>query len=198
MIYKDKSLKFAFYIAYKDKPMIKSYSERGEPSVMDLFIEKIVKRRKSAADIGLIILIVLAAAVVSFFIFALIPEFSLIFIAGIIYLAYFLITKKNIEYEYAVTNGDIDIDMIIDQKKRKRVFSGNCKDFEQVARVKSDKYTKEIRECKNVKDYTSRNENAEVWFIYLNKDKPTVILFEPNSQMIDSLFTFAPRVVYRY
>jgi len=165
---------------------------------MDLFIEKIVKRRKSAADIGLTILIIAAAFVLSYLAVIMIPGLALFLVAGFAYLAYFLISRRNIEYEYAVTNGDIDIDMIIDQKKRKRVFSGNCKEFEQVARVKSDKYTKEIRECKNVKDYTSRNGNAEVWFIYLKKNQPTVILFEPNSQMIDSLFTFAPRVVYRY
>ncbi|NMA67438.1 MAG: hypothetical protein GX957_14595, partial [Clostridiaceae bacterium] len=126
------------------------------------------------------------------------PGFSTILIVGLLYLAYWLITNRNIEFEYAITNGDIDIDKIINQRKRKRVFSGKVKEFEVVARVKSDKYTNQIKACKNVLDYSSGNENVDLWFIYLNKGGPTVILFEPTAKMIDSLFTFAPRIVHRY
>lgn len=164
---------------------------------MDVFVEKIVKRKKSTADILLTVLIILACVVISFFLFLYIPAFSSFLVVALIYLGYYLITSRNIEYEYAVTNGDIDIDTIINQRKRKRLFSGNVKEFEAVARVKSDKYTSQIRNCKNVKDYSSRDKNADVWFIYMNKGEPSVILFEPNSKMVDSLFTFAPRVVHK-
>ncbi|NLM73194.1 MAG: hypothetical protein GX184_04080 [Clostridiaceae bacterium] len=164
---------------------------------MDMFIEKIVKRKKSAADILLIALIILVCVVASYFLFLYIPTFSSLFVVLLIYAGYYLISIRNVEFEYAVTNGDIDIDTIINQRKRKRLFSGNVKDFEVMARVKSDKYTTHIRECKNVKDFTSHDEKADVWFIYLNQGEPSVILFEPDSKMVDTLFTFAPRVVHR-
>ena len=165
---------------------------------MDMFMEKIIKRRKSTMDMLLIAAIIIAAIVASLLLFALVPGFSAILVAGVIYLAYFLITKRNIEYEYAVTNGDLDIDAIVNQRKRKRVFSANCKDFELVVKVKSDKYSREIKECKNVKDFASHAEHADVWFIYMSQGAPTVILFEPTSQMIDHFYTFSPRKVFRY
>jgi hypothetical protein len=166
---------------------------------MDMFIEKIVKRRKSLMELAGTALIVVLVFVVCFLVFLYIPSFSLILVAGIIYLAYFLISRRNLEFEYAVTNGDLDIDKIINQKSRKRVFSANAKDFEVAARVKSDKYTNEIKECKNVKDFTSHMENAENWFIYMRKEgSQIVVLFEPSQQMIDNFFTFNPRKVFRY
>lgn len=165
---------------------------------MDMFVEKIVKRRKSGLQVALAVGIFVLATVISIVLFLIAPTFSPILIAGVYYLAYFLVTKQNIEYEYIVTSGDLDIDMIINQKKRKRVFTGNAKDFEMVARIKSDKYDGEIRNCKNVKDYTSHNERADVWFVYTRQGEPTVILFEPTQSMIDILHTVAPRKVFKY
>mgnify|MGYP000851678877 CR=1 FL=1 len=165
---------------------------------MDLFNEKIVSRRKDGKDFAIIAGIVVLAVAVSFLVLLFLPGIAPFLVIGVIYLGYWLITQRNIEYEYAVTNGDIDIDMIISQRKRKKVFSGNCKDFELIARVKSDKYDGQIKNCKNVKDYSSHNDNADVWFIYSTQAGPAVILFEPTPQMIDCFFTFAPRKVYRY
>jgi len=164
---------------------------------MDIFIEKIIRRRKSPLDILLIFLILLGAIGLSFLSIMIIPGLSTFIMIGIFYLAYILVTMLNIEFEYAVTNGDLDIDKIINQRKRKRVYSGNCKEFELVAKVNSRHYTKNIQECKNVKDYSSRSKNAEVWFISLREDgKQTVILFEPDQKMIDNFRTFIPRKVF--
>lgn len=165
---------------------------------MDMFIEKIVKRRKSLLDFALILLILVAVVAASFLAMLYIPDFALIVTAGVVYLAYYLISMRNIEFEYAVTNGDVDIDTIMNQKKRKRVYSGNCKDFELVARVKSNQYTRDMKECKNVKDFSSHAENADVWFVSLRKEgQHTVILFEPSEKMLDSFMMFIPRKVIK-
>ena len=165
---------------------------------MDMFIEKIVRRRKSGLDMLIIALIALITLVASFLLTIYIPQFSLLLIAGIIYIAYIFISRRNVEYEYAVTNGDLDIDIIINQKKRKRMLSANCKEFEVVARVNSPQYTNEIKTCKNIKDFSSHNKEAEVWFISMRKEgQHTVILFEPLAQMIDNFAIFIPRKVFR-
>jgi hypothetical protein len=164
---------------------------------MDMFIEKIIRRRKSPLDMLLIFLILLGAIGLSFLSILFIPGFATFLMIGIFYLAYILVTMLNIEYEYAVTNGDLDIDKIVNQRKRKRMYSGNCKDFELVAKVNSRHYTKNIQECKNIKDFSSRSKNAEVWFISLREEgKQTVILFEPDQKMIDNFRTFIPRKVF--
>lgn len=61
------------------------------------------------------------------------------------YLVYYLISLRKIEYEYAFTNGELDIDKIIAQRKRKRVFSASCRDFEAFGKLDSEKYTDEIK-----------------------------------------------------
>ncbi len=166
---------------------------------MDIFIEKIVKRRKTPTDIAFAVLMVLVALILSFVAFTFLQSFAIVVVFGIGYLAYILITRRNIEYEYSVTNGDLDIDMIANQRKRKRVFSMSCKEFEVVAKVKSAQYTHEMKECKTVKDFTSLSPNADIWFIFHRQGgTPTVVLFEPTSQMIDNFRTFIPRKVFQY
>ena len=165
---------------------------------MEMFVEKIIKRRKSGLDMAITALIIVAAIIISFALLIFIPGFAPVLVAGVGYLAYILISQRNIEFEFIVTGGELDVDMIINQKKRKRVYSGNCKDFELVAKVKSDKYTREIKESKNVKDFSSHDERADVWFIQIVQGTPTVILFEPTQSMIDIFYTFNPRKVIRY
>lgn len=179
------------------KPYIMGFACEPGEYVMDIFIEKIVRRRKSAMDILLIFLIFIGAIGLSFLAMVFVPGLSIVLAVGIFYLAYILLSRLNIEYEYAVTNGDLDIDKIINQRSRKRMFSANCKEFESVARVNSGQYTKEIRECKDIKDFTSNSKDADVWFICTrNEGRQTVILFEPSQQMIDNFRIFIPRKVF--
>lgn len=165
---------------------------------MDMFIEKIVRRRKGPVDFMLMFLIIIGTIGLSFLTLVYIPGLSTIIIIALFYLAYIFLSKLNVEYEYAVTNGDLDIDKIINQKKRKRMFSGNCKEFEVVAKVNSSQYTREIQECKNVKDFSSHSKTAEVWFISMrNEGKHTVVLFEPLPQMIENFRIFIPRKIFK-
>lgn len=165
---------------------------------MDVFIEKIIRRKKSPLDIAYMILLFIVALIVTYFAFAFLGLFAPVLIVGIFYLAYFLASMRNIEYEYIVTNGDLDIDKIVNQRSRKRVFTANCKDFEVVARVNSDQYTHNIRQTKTVLDFSSNNPEADKWFIFITKDNtPKVILFEPDEKMIDNFRTFIPRKVFK-
>lgn len=162
-----------------------------------MFIEKIVRRRKSIFEILLFFLIIFSTFVITYLSLVYIPQFTLIITASLIFLAYILMTRKNIEYEYAVTSGTLDIDMIINQKERKSLFCANCKEFDVVARKNSPQYTDQINKCKSVFDYTSRNKNADVWFISMVRGgKQTVILFEPLGQMIDDFTIFIPGKVF--
>ncbi|NLW03570.1 MAG: hypothetical protein GX027_09990 [Clostridiaceae bacterium] len=165
---------------------------------MDVFIEKIVRRKKTPLDITYMVMLFIAALLASYFTFLFLGAFAPMVIAGLFYLAYYLSSMRNIEYEYIVTNGDLDIDMIINQRKRKRVFTANCKEFEVVARVDSDQYTSHIRQAKTVLDYSSNDPKAEKWFIFLaHEGDPRMILFEPEERMIDNLRIFIPRKVFK-
>lgn len=169
---------------------------------MDTFIEKIVTKRKSSVDFlkaaGIIVLglalIVLIFSINSTFI----GSIALALVAGVGYLVYILITSLNIEYEYIVTNGEIDIDKIISRRKRKRIFSANCKDFDIIAKVKSEHYNPNSLGAAHRLEAVSSMDAEGVYFATLNyKGNKTVLFFEPNERMLDNFKTYIPRKVFR-
>ena len=166
---------------------------------MDIFMEKIVKKKRDIKD-HLIISGVIIGALVLILVVLNIPllaSMGLFFVAGIIYAAYMLITTRNIEYEYAVTNGDLDIDKIIAQRKRKRIFSANCKSFEVVAKVKSEHFTPQYSNFKNQMSCASSLEGDDVYFIALSyNNAQTIVYFEPTEKMLKNFKTFIPRKVF--
>ena len=164
---------------------------------MDIFIEKIVSRRKSSADYLIILGIIAAAFILSVVCFTIFSIIAPLLVTGIIIGAYFLITSKNIEYEYIVTNDELDVDKITNQKKRQRVFSNSCRDFEIVAKVNSEKYVSEYEKIENKLNFTSVLGGEDVYFIVLNyKGARTVVFFEPNERMMNAFKTYIPRKVF--
>jgi len=160
-------------------------------------MEKIVTKKKDIKDYLIITAIIIGSIVLSMVVLTYLADMGLLFIAGILYLAYLLLTTQNIEYEYAVTNGDLDIDKIVAQRKRVRVFSANCKTFEVVAKLKSDHFTPQYKGFKKQIDCTSFKEAEGVWFIVLNyKNEQTVVYFEPTDKMLQNFKTFIPRKVF--
>lgn len=166
---------------------------------MDIFLEKIVKRKRTVTDGMIIAGIVLLAIFIIMLAGSLkfLSAFAPIIIVGIGYLAYILIRSRNIEYEYIVTNGDLDIDMIIAQRKRKRIFSGNCKDFEIVAKMTSGQYNNNTDGIKKRINAVSAMDSADVYFLSTVKDgNKTLVFFEPHPKMIESFKKYIPRKVF--
>ena len=79
---------------------------------MDTFFEQIVAKKKGAPEWLIIIGTILAGLLVLGFVFLFANSFLVIALVGVGYGAWWLITTQNVEYEYCVTNGDIDIDKI--------------------------------------------------------------------------------------
>ena len=93
---------------------------------MDTFFEQIIAIKKTGKAIAAIAGIWLLAFILCFLLFMFISYlavFAFLLIAGVLFGAYKLSTRFNIEYEYIVTNGTMDIDKIISKSSRKRVLS---------------------------------------------------------------------------
>ena len=104
---------------------------------MDTFFEQIIAIRKTGKTIAAILGIWLAAFVLSFVLY-LIPflgTLTLLLIVGVFYGAYKLSSMLNIEYEYIITNGTMDVDKIINKSSRKRMLS-----FELSSVTRLEKY----------------------------------------------------------
>ena len=79
---------------------------------MDTFVEQIIKKKKTPTDILIMVATALAALLVSA---AIIKYVSILLpmTVLIIWGAYWLITSRNREFEYSITNGEMDIDCIL-------------------------------------------------------------------------------------
>lgn len=170
---------------------------------MDVFMEKIVVRRKDMKDkliiSGIMFITTIVALAVLMIKIPIISDLGLsIFLAaGLVYLAYRFITARNVEFEYIVTNGDLDIDKIISKRKRKRIFSANCKDFEILARTKSNSFSLSVQALKSRIDASSTPASPDAFFITLNyKGEKTLLIFEPDERMLNSFKQIIPRKVF--
>ncbi len=166
---------------------------------MDIFMEKIVKRKKTGADYAITAGIVILAIVLFMVLasFPILTSFIPFIVAAIGYLAYMFIRNRSIEYEYIVTNGDLDIDMIIAQRKRKRIFSGSCKDFEIVAKMTSGQYDHNMQNIKKRVNAVTSMQSPDIYFILLVKDgEKMLVFFEPHAKMIESFKKYIPRKVF--
>ncbi len=171
----------------------------GEVSKVDIFLEKIVKQKKSINDYAVIFGLVILSLCLILFIMSIsaLSAFFPLLGCGIIWIAYILIKGRNIEYEYIVTNGDLDIDKIIAQRKRKRIFSATAKDFEIIAKKSGPKYDYNVQNIKKKLITVSSLNSPDVYFGTLVKDgEKTVVFFEPTQKMLESLKKYNPMSVF--
>lgn len=161
----------------------------------ELYREIMVKRKTSVGKqllkvlmIGLTVLMFLAGM-------ALWPALIAAVALGIA--CYFVIPKFNVEYEYLYVNGDLDIDAIYSQQKRKRIAEYHMEEVEILAPEKSH-----VLDCyrnKNdikVKDFTSHEPNAKVYVLIVNKDNAKqMVKVELDDIVIGDMRRIAPRKV---
>lgn len=94
---------------------------------MDTFFEQIVSIKKSPAKIaGIMGLWFLAFLIIALlFLTGILGSLFPIALFGIGYGVYKLTVRFNVEYEYIITNGILDVDKIINKSSRKRYLSLN-------------------------------------------------------------------------
>lgn len=167
-----------------------------------IFLEKIVKKRKDSSD-HLKVVGIIAGFVVVFFFAISVPflrMFSLFIIAGAAWGAWWLITGMNREYEYVITDNYIDIDCIVAQRKRFRVFSGDAKEFEICARMDTDLYREYSKGNTKILNYAPTDSREKNYFLVaVNKAKKAktkgqkvMLIFEPGDKMIPALKKYNP------
>lgn len=184
-------------------------------------MEYLIKRKRNVKDNIIVALIILAGVVLTLILFTILfvlslalassgqaaSQFSSIFfglglliIAAMWYGAYVLINHRSIEFEYILTNSDMDIDKIIAKKGRKRVISFDFKDAELVANINDDEHNHSYKspvDGTKVYDFTGNKDNGNIYFIDITiESERTQILFQPTSRMLDSIRKFNPRKVF--
>jgi len=154
----------------------------------DVFKEQIVKRQQTAGDSLKRVGLVLAAAVLSVAALLLGSFIGPFLVAAIVFGAWFLMSFIRREYEYSFTAGELDIDVIYNRSRRKRVFSARVNDIEIMAHIDDKMHIGAFQGAQITKDYTSGVNGNNTYIAMINyENKRTKLVIEPNEVMLKAI-----------
>ena len=157
---------------------------------MDTFCEQLVAKKKTTATKVFVVVLFLSSIIVALFLFvfsSLLGHFSMFgYLAafGVIFGAYQLTLRQNIEYEYIITNGELDVDKIIARRKRKRILTTKINSWE-----KFDKFESMDFKGNTVVDAsTEMSSDRNYYAIFDNKELgKTLLVFCPNEKVLANI-----------
>lgn len=161
---------------------------------MDTFVEQIVQKKKEPIDWLIITATSLAALVLS----AAILKWALWLMPTIVLIvwgAWWVITGRNCEFEYSITNGEMDIDCIVARRRRKRLASVTCSKVEAYGPLKPEKLTGRKFD-RRLMAAPSMQTQGNYYFTYHSKKYgSTLVVFHPDDRVQRVFFASLPRLM---
>lgn len=162
---------------------------------MDTYSEQLVTKKKNQNDSMKKLIIILTAIILcGFLVFAslLYFEFALLAVAAlaaVIFGAYKLISGFNIEYEYSITNGEIDIDKIIAQRKRVHMLTAEVKSFTEFGKYES------VNDSFSGTTVKADGADEEAFFAEFKSEDygETRLIFSPDEKFMKCIKLYLPR-----
>ena len=112
--------------------------------------------------------------------------------------AVYLTAKFKKEHEYAITNNELDIDVIYNKQRRKKVIDIDLKKIDLMASIKDDKHKASLERAKKVIDASDGEEGKNTYAIlYPNEGELLKILITPNEEMLTLMYKQAPHKVMK-
>ncbi|MDE7399820.1 MAG: hypothetical protein K2N06_09870 [Oscillospiraceae bacterium] len=150
---------------------------------MDCVCEQLVSKKRTGADVLKVIGLILAAAIVSMLCVlgaGFISPILFFGVPGAIALCVWLVRNINSEYEYIITNNQMDVDKIIAKSRRKRMITidlSKAQDFTEKEPPENG------NRAKTTVHASSGNENDVAYLFVEHGDYGTVMLiFSPNEK----------------
>ena len=159
---------------------------------MDIFCEYMVKRRKGAKEAGIIAGVVLAAIILSLIFTMFLGINAFVFICGVWFGAWWLITRTNVEYEYILTSTVLDIDKITAMRSRKRIQSIDLKEISECKPIE------DMPNLDNIKITDASPKGAEDGVYGIDFDKNGTrnrLLIKPGKKMLTEIKKASPSLV---
>ncbi len=154
---------------------------------MENFIEKRVVKPKSKRDKQIVPLIIIVYIVLCGFplFIPLLAPYTPILILVLGYLAYLLITSRDIEYEYELVEDYLTISKISHKSRRKKIFSGSINDFDVVAPINSTHFLEKGQQVQTtIESISSRNAPGVYFGLIQYQGKRTTVLIETDERML--------------
>ncbi len=162
---------------------------------MDIFSEQLVAKKRTGADIAKIVLTLLGCSVVGLaaIFFGVLTGFMVLVLIGmaIVGIGLWLSTGFSVEYEYIVTNNEMDIDKILGKRKRKRMITVD------ISRATAfEPYPGQDTEADVIVHASTGTEEDAYCLVCEHSDYGKVrIIFNPNERTRDSIIHELPRLL---
>ena len=161
----------------------------------DVFMEHMVKRRPTTISRLIRFVVwptVLLLTVLSLF-FEVTASLAPFVFAGGCVGAWQIFIRQYVEYEYILTNGELDVDRITARRNRRRLLTVDCRRFEMLAAASQASQTDNQSIFRRV-DASSWPKSDKCWFAVFNdkEGRRTLLIFEPDERMLEACKPFVP------
>lgn len=165
---------------------------------MDVFKEQLIEvksnNKTTMKKTGIIILAIILAILGVTFGGAFIGP---LVVVGLIFGASYLIKGMNLEYEYILTNNELDVDKIMNKERRKRCFTVDLKEINVMAHIDDAVRKHEVDRAQKTIDISSGEKGPNTYVIvFMNKEELTKLIFEPNDDIKRAIYKQAPSKVF--
>lgn len=163
---------------------------------MDHYNEQMIQKQTEPRDIMLRVLIAIGTAlVIAVCIFAALMFGFLpltVIAAGAVYLAYLLFSGTFVEYEYIVTNNDLDVDKISGKRKRKRLITVKLNTVKQWGEYNGGEGA-DVSATVMATDATGYG----AWYLIADHDKfgKVMVIFTPTEETVTNINFGVPHSV---
>ncbi len=165
---------------------------------MDTFVEQIVQKKKDGKDWAIVVGVSLVAALLAgaavlfaYYLYVLLP----VVLFGVGYGVWWVITSRNVEYEYCITNSDVDIDCITARSRRKRIVSVSSKKIESAGRYRPEAWQGRQVDRFVMAAASPHEENLR-YFTYRSKKRGfTLVVFQPDERVAEAFYKLLPRLL---
>ena len=163
---------------------------------MDNLAEQLIEKRRTGADLAKKALISVGALIIaSFFMFVAIfmgLYVSVILAVGVLAGAIWLLGNFNIEYEYIVTNNEMDIDKIIGRRKRKRMITVDISKTEDFAPYPPEN---DVSADATVHAYSGSDTDAYYLLVNHSDYGKVKVIFNPNKKIREAIMQELPNTL---
>jgi hypothetical protein len=170
---------------------------------MDVFMEQVVKKTPTSRDKMLEILVKISAFALAFALcfasiafFPYIAPLALFLGFGAVWLSFRLSKKLQIEYEYAFTNGELDVDKIVAKSKRRRLCSVHIGTVSAFGKWNDDMEVEADSTMVIASDNSGKMDEYYIDFKYKDYGD-TTLFFSPNAKMLELIVPYLPREIKR-
>ena len=155
---------------------------------MDHYNEQMIQKQTETKDIIMRVLIALGTALIiaicifAALMFGFLP--LIVVAAGAVYLSYLLFSGTFVEYEYIVTNNDLDIDKITGKRKRKRLVTVKLNTVKQ-----RGEYTESAGSDVSATVMATDATGYDAWYLIADHDRlgKIMVIFTPSQETITNI-----------